>query len=273
MPKKKLAIVNRFLNEYIYSVLYSVTNEQKKKLSPATLRILSTPARAKNFAIHGTELQKKVVLTELGKNWATIIMDDKVHSVHQLKQMLVKVNEGQTAAGIQHVVKEGIFITTDKQTSFIMGLAAQTISHSNYLMNLDLLKTGHALKKWRKHIADGRDADVLEGEEYIEIIDKLILNAITTCYYSEGFLGISEKELLFLEYMCINRHLYIDKERLMINFKGAIKSGSATAALKRLFAANHIKKHINANPIKYTITASGIEVVTRFRNRILNTIN
>mgnify|MGYP003449855225 FL=1 len=273
MPRKKTLFINPFLNAYVYDVLYNVSSEQRKLASKATQKILSTSARAKSFSANSTEDEKKKVLSELGYQWSTIITPSGINSASELKKMMLNVEQGRTAAGVSHLIKEKIFITTDKQLSFLLGLAAQTIAHSNYFMNLDLIKNGHALKKWSKRITKEEDAITLEAVEYADIIDKLVNNIVETYPYVQGLLGITEKEFLILQYLSRNRHLYIGYDRVSDNFKGIITGVGVTSNLKKLLSANYIRKHIQIRPVRYTITASGIELVARFRNRVLNTIN
>lgn len=273
MPKKKAIVPNAFLNEFVYTCLYNVTQEQKKNLSKATLKILSTAARAKAFASNSTKDEKEVVLTELGYQWGTIIFPKGVQSVNALKKLMKEVEEGRTATGLSHLVGEKIFITTDKETAFYLGLAAASISHKNYFMNLDLQKTGHALKKWSKRVNNETNEDILEAIEFSDAIDRLIAESISMGKYCEGFLGIMERDLVVLQYLSENRHIYMDKDRIEGRFKGTIKGTGVTTALKKLYESDYIRKHINTRPPKFTITASGIDVITRFRNRVLNTIN
>lgn len=272
MPRKKPTLVNPFLNEYVYSCLKNVSHEQRSKLSNATLRILSSSTKARNFCINSSEAEKKRVLTELGFTWGMIIMPSNVNTVNELKKLLVKAEEGRTAAGMEHLVKEKIFITTDKQTQYILGLAAQTIAHSNYFLNLDLIRTGQILRNWKKKISDGKSEEMQEAEQFASLIDKAFLNAFMLYHHSEGFLGVRENEFLILQYMCDQRHLYMTKERLQDHFTGVLTTRMVTSALKRLDSGMYIRKNFGTKIIKYTITGSGIELVCRFRNRVLSNL-
>lgn len=271
MPKSKNIYRNPFLDEFIYTCLYNITPEQKKKLSAATLKIISTSTRAKNFCINGTELEKKILLTELGFNWSLVISPKGVDSVNALKQMMKKVEEGRVNEGIQRLINEQIFITTDRETAYYLGLAASTISHKNYFLNTDLLKTGHALKKWSKRVETDIEADALQANEDAKLIDRCISNSVSLSRLSQGLLGISERDLMVLLYLADNKHFYIDKQRVVSNFVGVFKTAGVNGALKTLFANNYIRKGISAS-VKYQISSSGLTLIARFRERVISNI-
>ncbi len=272
MPVKKSAFNNPFLNEFVYTCLYTVSKDQRANLSKATLKILSSSIRAKNFAVHGSLDEKIKVLTDLGMEWGFIISPKGVKSVNELKQTMIKIEQGRAAAGIEHLAKNKIFITTDKQTAFFIGLSAQSMAHSNYFMNLDLLKAGHAMKWWSRSAVNEKTDEILEATIYADLLDKLVCKSIENFNYTQGLLGITQPELLVLNFLGLNRSLYIDKERMIFNFKGFVKTATITAALKKLLSGNYIRRHVNPKIQKYTITASGLEVVARFRNRVLSTM-
>lgn len=269
--KRKLVTYNPFLNEYLYTIIYSLTDEQRKTLSKATLRLLSTSTKTKNFVTNSTEEEKKRLLTELGYEWSLIIMPRGVKSVVELKRMMEQVNKGRSALGSEYLVKQKMFITSDKQLMYMLGIAAQTISHDNYFLNLDLLKVGNTLKKWKKRVGEEKQDDSLEAIQDADTLDKVIINAMDLYDCSMGLIGITPNELRVLQYFCTRRHAYIEKDEITQRFKGRITASAITTAVKKLFFGSYIRKGGNNRPPKYTITASGIDVVSKFRNRVLST--
>lgn len=261
------------MTEFIYSILYNSPPEQKKGLGKAALKVVSTSTRARNFATNSTLDEKLKIMAEFGMSYSLVLHPKGQVTVNELKQMMQKYNEGRAAAGVEHAAKSNIFVTTDKETVHILGLSAATIHHETYMLNLDILKTGHALKKWKRNAKCAENEEIKEANENAILIDKTIIQGVLAAKYTDGFLGITEKELLVLQYLSINKHLFLSKERILDYFKGVLKAGWITTALKNLFAANYIRKHIEPRPLKFMITASGIDIVNKFRNRVLNAIN
>lgn len=272
MPKK-FVIRDPFLEEYVYHILYNVTRDQKKNLGKSALKVLSTSTRAMNFASWSTLDEKQKMLAELGYHYTFLITPDKVNTVNELKVMMKKYEEGRAAKGVEHAAKTDIFITTDKETIQLLGLSAATIHHDNYLMSLDLMKTGHALKKWSKKVTNEDHEESKDAIDYADLLDRLFYESIIVSHYTEGLIGLKERDFLIIMYLHRNRHLYLNKDRIADNFRGILPLAGVTSGIKQLLMNNYIRKHVDYMHPKYMITASGVQLVSQFRNRVLAAIN
>lgn len=272
MPKK-FVLRDPFLEEYVYNILYNVTQEQKKFLGKSSLKILSTSTRAKNFSAWSSLDEKQKLLSELGYQYVFMIVPSKLNTVQELKTMMKNYEEGRASMGVEHAAKMKIFVTTDKETVHLLGLAAATIHHDNYLMSLDLMKTGHALKKWSKRAENPTTEEEKEAIEYGDTINRLIYESIMASSYTEGLIGVNNRDLLLLLFLMRNRHTYLSKERIFDHFRGIIKLSNVTSGIKQLLMNNYIRKHVDFNKPRYMITSSGIQLVNNFRSRVLSAIN
>jgi hypothetical protein len=272
MPKK-FVIRDPFLEEYIYTLSYNVTSEQKKNLGKSSLKILSTSTRAKNFSTWSSLDEKQKFLAEIGMRYYTLIVPDEINTVNELKVMMKKYEDGRANAGVEHAAKMKIFITSDKETTHLLGLASATIHHDNYLLSLDLMKTGHALKKWSKRVTNKDHEESKDAIDYADLLDRLFYESIIVSHYTEGLIGLKERDFLIIMYLHRNRHVYLSKERINDNFRGILPLSGVTSGIKQLLMNNYIRKHVDYMHPRYMITASGVQLISQFRNRVLAAIN
>lgn len=272
MPNKIL-VHNPYLNEFVYDLLYNITPEQKKNLSKQFLSILKSNVKSKNFSDFSSLDEKVRFFSELGIESAIVFFQDKFNSVNALKKILEKYDDNKQAGASKEMTSLKIFVSSDKQVKFLLGMMSDTIMHRSYFLNQDFNKIGFHVKEWSKKLDSPASTEIKDAIENSDIISKTILNSCMSIKFVDGFIGIDEHSILVLLYLSGYRHTYVDKEFIWEYFVGVIPKGKVTTCIKRLFLDELIRKHVDYSNPRYTITSSGIEKVNQFRNRVIKQNN
>lgn len=268
MPNKVL-IRNPALNEWVWNILYNITPEQKKKLSTTFLTILKSSVKAKSFAEFSTIDEKIRLFSELGYDNALVFFEDKAKSVNGLKVVLEKFEKDRQAAASREISQLKIFVSSDKQVKWLLGIMADTIHHKSYFLNLELERVGHHLKSWKAQRVAPSTKQLSDALENSDLIAKTLLNGLLVSDLSQAFLSMKPLDLKILLFMYGQRHTYIEKEKVWDHLVGTTSKARTTASMKRLFAASYLAKHVDLSLGRYSITAKGIESVNMYMERVL----
>lgn len=271
MPNK-LLVRNPALNEFIYSILYSLTNEQKKKLSKPFLFVAKSERRAKNFSEFSTMDEKVRLLSELGYDNAIVFFQDKIGSMNSLKVILEKYWENKSASAAKDIVDIGVFVSSDKQVKYLLSLMADTISHKSYFLNLEYNRVGYHIKGWKPKRDTPDSRQLNETIESLDLVAKTILNSCNSLSFVDSISGVNQYQMKILLYLFEYRHTFIPKQKIWDFFAGDFTKGKCTSALKGLYGNDFVKKPHNLK-LEYSLTALGIDAVTTFINRILKQNN
>lgn len=272
MPNKVL-VRNPALNEFIWTLLFNITSEQKKKLSTPFLRILKSPVKSKFFAEYSTLDEKVRLLSELGFDNALVFFEDKANSSKSLKPLLEKYEQQRNASASNDIAQLKCFVSSDKQVKWLLGLMADSIHHKSFFLNLEYNRVSHHLKSWKPFRVSDSTRQLSETIDSADLISRTFLNAINVADYADGLLGIRSLDLRILLLLYEVRHTFIEKERIWDYFGGYSTKQRITTSIKRLFFAKHISKHIEVKHPRYSITASGIEIVSNYMQRVLKENN
>lgn len=268
MPNK-LLVRNPALAEFIYDALYNLTVEQKKKLSKPFLYTAKSEIRSKNFAEYSTLDEKVRLLSELGYENAIVFFQDKLNSVNKLKVILEKYEKDNVASASKDIAALKVFVSSDKQVKWLLGLMADTISHKSYFLNMEFNRVGHHIKGWKPKIDTPGSREIIETIENADLVVKTILNANVSMSFVDSLTGVNSFQMKILLYLYPFRHTYISKNKIWDYFAGDFTKQKTTSCLKRLFLNNLVSKHADLDNLKYTITTAGIECVNIYVQRIL----
>lgn len=268
MPNK-LLVRNPYLNEFVWDLLYNVTMEQKKKLSKPFLQILKSPIKCKNFAEFSTLDEKVRFLSELGMDCSIVFFQDKIQSMNRLKVILEKYEEDKQVAASKEITQLKVFVSSDKQVKWLLGLMADTIHHKSYFLNLEYNRAVYHVKKWDRNRHTPESKELNETIESSDFVAKFLISAFNSLGTVSSFLEVTQYDIKILLYLYNYRHLYLEKARIWDYFSGDITKGNVTTCLKRLFLNEYIRKHADYRILKYSITGSGIQMVNQFMSRVL----
>lgn len=257
------------LNEFVWDLLYNITMEQKKGLSKPFLKILKSHIKCKNFAEFSTLDEKVRFFSEMGMDCSFVFFQDKIQSMNRLKVILEKYEENKQIAASKEITQLKVFVSSDKQVKWLLGLMADTIHHKSYFLNLEYNRTTYHVKKWDRNRHTPESKQLNDTIESADFLAKLFVSAFTTLGTVEGCLEVSQYDIKILLYLHGYRHTYLEKERIWDYFLGDMTKGKVTSSLKKLFLNEYIRKHADYKKLRYTITGSGIQMVNQFMNRIL----
>lgn len=272
MPKLEV-IRNPFLNALMYDMCYNISEDTKKTLSIFYRRILSSPLRTKNFCENSNIDSKLKFFHAIGFNNAITIIPDKVKNGAEVYSLLKKYESERLASATKDHAALRVFVTTDKETAFFMGLMGQTIHSNSFLLSLDYNKAGYHIKKWSKDIDSISHRELMESVENVEVLLTTFLEANLTMDVSKDLFGVRSEEIKILMYLCKLRHIYVTKDRLFDVFSGNMAKRLVTSCVKTLFLNGHIRKHADYKSGQYTITGLGIDLVHQYLHRVLKNKN
>jgi|SRR5690348_1811645 len=272
MPKIEI-IRNPFLNAVMYDICYNLPEETRKGLSIYYRRILFSERKTKGFCENSSIDTKLKFFHAIGLNNSLTIFPDKSKSGAALKEILKKYDEQKLAAAQKEHAMLGVYVTTDKETSFLLGLMSQNINSKSFLLNLDFNKTAYHIKGWSKRLDNQPHNQLLESEENAVITAKTIFNALLNANATTTLFGVNQVDLQIILYFFTNRSSYISREAVWDKFEGYIQKKRTTMSLKRLMDNDYIKKHFDWKHLKYTITSKGIDLCFQYIKLILKQNN
>ena len=270
MARNKI-IRNPILNAYMYDVCFNLTEEVKRKLPLPYIKVLSSPIRIKNFCEFSSIDTKLRFFHAIGLNNALTVFPDKAKNGKEIQQLILKYDDEKLAAGIKGSVGMNVFVTSDKQTAFLVNLMAQTIHTESYALNLDYNKTGYHIKKWSKKIDTSSQRDLEECEDSAKAIIKNFLEASLCLRSSEVLFGMKDVDLNVLMYFYEKMHVYLERDTVYLKFDIHYQKRYITMSIKRLTSEGFLTKH--PTDMRYTINSSGIDLVNRYLNRVIKANN
>lgn len=270
MPKMEI-IRNPFLNSVMYDLCYNLPDEIKKGLSIYYRRILFSERKTRGFCENSSIDTKLKFFHAIGMSNALTIFPDKTKSGVALKEILKKYEQQRIAAAQKEHAMLGVYVTTDKETSYLLGLMGQNINSKSFLLNLDYNKTGYHIKQWDKKLNSQPHNQLLEATENAGIVANTIFNAFLGMDAVITLFGINQVDLQIVLYFFTQKEKYLSKEMVWDKFEGYVQKKRTTMSLKRLLENEYLRKNFDLS--KYTITSKGIDLIHAYMKRILKVNN
>ncbi len=267
MPRKNVSI-NPYLSEYVYDLLWNITPEVKKKLSRKYWHLTTSSTRARNFADFSTLEEKMRLFSELDVEHALVFMQGKIKNTDSLKKVLAMYESDKQAGAAKEISALKVFVSADKELSFLLSLMSQTIHYRSYFLNQQLNKTSYHIKNWNKNQISNEGQELREAIEGSSIIDRTMLNCTINMDLVQGLFSVNPLDMKLLLYLNQFKHTYIEKEIVVEFFVGYNKKKVSTS-LKRLKLGGFIRNHVDLTNLKYTLTQTGVKTVGDFRSLIL----
>lgn len=270
----KLDVIrNPFLNDLMYDLCYNMPDDTKKKLSVYYRKILASPIRTKNFCEFSNMDTKLKFFHDIGMQNAITIFPDKAKNGVALYDLMKKYETDRLASATKDHSAMSVFVTTDKETSFFLGLMAQTIHSSSYVLNLDYNKVGYHFRKWGTKLDTDDHKELTECVESAGLIAQTMLETSLCLNNSKVLFNVNPSDVQLLFYMYKHRHLYLKIERIHDVFIGMLPKRLITSSFKRMFLNGYVRKHSDYKILQYTITGLGIDLVNQFIQRVLKNNN
>lgn len=271
MPKT--FVKTPLLNNYMYDLCYNLPTDIVKTLPIKYRRILFSQQSTKGFCEKSTIDEKLHFFHLIGLTNSLTIFPETIKGKNQTKEFFKKYEENKLAGAQKDHAILNIHVSTDKETSHLMGLMAMNLSAKGYRMNLDYNKTAFHLKGWNKRLITAEGTLFDETIESADLIVKTMLNTIDSIDRVELLHEIGQMDMKVLLFLYLNRSRYVSKEYIWSFFITATTKGKVTSSIKRVMQDGYIRKHIDWRNLKYTITSKGEDMVYSFIKRILKLNN
>jgi len=273
MKKQQLQspmVQEKGLNEATYTAIMAMSQDEKNSLPDRLRNHIKTAKKAQNFVIKSSTDQKRELFEYLDYCFYSVIAPAGATGIRRFNQVFEEYRNGNVLNGLFEAAKTGIFVTGDKEFSFLLGKMSQSMTTAPYAQNLELIRAGNILKKWPTTL---NHDDLDEYDFAADLMAKIILWAAINFEQSESAIGVLPEMNKMLFFMYINRNKYIKKETMVAYFNGLIGGQKALAAIKFLVDKKFIQKHVDWRQKEYTITKLGIRTVHQFRDRVLKSFN
>lgn len=265
----KIVIKNPFLNAVTYHYCYNMPTETLKTLGIKYRRMLSSQARTKAWCEKSSIDEKLHFFNAIGLNCGLTVFPDKVKSGASLKEILRKYDEEKRAAAQKDQANLGFYVTTDRDTAYLLGNMSMTINHQSYIRALDYNKTGYSIKNWSKVLDSPGQAQTLEVLENTKVVSDTILQAGLAFGVVTQLFEVNECQLKILMFMYQRRQSYVFRDDIVAYFYGYESKTRMARAIKKLILSDYLEKHQDWQTYQYRISSKGIVVVSEFVNRVL----
>jgi len=266
---QKIVIRNVFLNALTYDYCYNLPTETIKGLNIKYRRMLATQAKAKAWCENSSIDEKIHFFHAIGLSTAFTIFPDKVKSGISLKEILQKYEKERLSQAQKEQASLGCYVTTDKESAFLLSLMGMTINSESYIKALEYNKTGYSIKNWGKKLDSPKQSEGVEVIDNVKVVANTILNAGLTFDSVKQLFEINDIEAKVLLFFYNRTHTYQTREDAYAYFSGYITRARVLRAIKKLILNDYLKKHLDWRTGKLTISTKGINTTSEFINRII----
>lgn len=270
MRTERFKINNPVFNEFLYSMLYNASFDQKRIIPPRFQKLLRQKAKAREFVRTATLDEAAALLSYLGIEHFIVFADRDKATVKALKEILKKFHADKKITALKDIIEAKIFVSSDKEFNDLLGLMAQTIHHKSYTMNLEYTRVGHHIHNWPRQLYVPEDGPTLETQENSALVAKTLLSATVTMDRVEFMFKLKPLELQILLYLYPLKHTYVAIAQLVQYFGVYHTKTRISVAVKNLGSSTHIRRSAVAGGRQYTIAALGIRVITEYMEAVLH---
>lgn len=271
MPKTYLK--TPLLNEYMYDLCYNLPTDVIKTLPIRYRRILHSEKATKNLCIKSTIDEKLQFFYYIGLTNALTIFPETIKGKNQVKEFFKKYDEEKLASVKKDHAVLNIYVSTDRETSHLMGLMGMTISDKGFALNYDYNKTSYHLKGWGKKLESTEINELNDTVESADLVAKTMLNTANSLDLSDILHGVKSNDLKVLLFLFLRRGKYTIVEKIWEYFLTYTNKRVITSCIKRLLLNEYLQKHIDWRTPSYVLSAKGINLVYDFMKRILKQNN
>jgi len=264
MPKseKRNGLSIQLLNDFIYTILFNASAEDKKGLHGKYLSASENEKSAKRFIDTATREEKEFLLSQFGYQFYYLISPYKPSNT-SLKEFIEK--EGYKITDLK---KEGLYVHSDKELMHLMGLTCKSIHTPSYAMNLELTRQSYHVKKWSRSVpVKDPSSEVSEADS---VLMRTLLSATITMNYQQGITGISDIQCQVLLYLYLNRNKQVTFESvndLFSGYKGRYAPSGFKSAINSLILNQLVQRSVVDKSL--TITSLGIKKCIEYRDAVL----
>lgn len=267
---KSKNINNPILNDFVYTVLYNASYEEKRGLTGKYLKAAMNERAAKSFASNSTLEEKIYLLSHFGMEHFFVFAKRGL-SLQKFRDILTKFEANKKVSALKDISQDGVFVTGDKEFLRLLGFMAQSIHHPSFFLNLEFNRQGFHIQKWKKRNLNDRDLQLREIDENASNLAKIMLNGCLSMDYARTLMNIMPSQLKILLYLYSMPHAYVSDITLGEYFVGRISRLEFRSAIKTLLNGFLIQQ--NDEEKSYTIAGPGIKKVNEYFKAVFTFIN
>lgn len=273
MPKiGAKGVQNPIFNDFVYSVLYNASYEEKRGLRGRLMNAAMKPSAAKFFANHATWEEKVELLAHFGIEYFTVFVKTKNTQLKQLGKILEKYEKDGEQLALQDIVNAKIFVTGDQQFVQLFRLMAKSIHKPQYFLNLELTRAGYHINKWKRRNNSNDSMAIREAQECAPLLARYALSAAVKMQYTKGSTGVSDFNMQVLLYFFVYANNYLPEHKIYTYFSGYKTTREIRCALTGLVKGQFLQKHLT-NPKELSISGKGTTKVHNFMDGLMDGIN
>lgn len=261
-------VVNPFLNDFIYDIIYQATTEQKRGLPRRYTKKVRDSAATRKFVDRSYFEEKMEVLQSLGYSWFFIFFEQTKHDGRTLKEIFEKYRADEKRTPAQSLLENRMYVTSDRKFAHQLGLMADFANSPHYSQSLLLNKAGYHIQKWKKQMKAPINDMARDQMDISKYLVEMSLNMTIQVDYTEDF-GMARNDFKILSYLYTKQHIFVDYVNITQRFSNNLTLAKITGSLRRLLNNSMISKTPKVTERKYQITALGINAIATFYKNVL----
>ena len=256
-----------YMNEYVFHCIVTAPPHLIDKLPPHLHRFTRSVSTAKRF-VQKSSLEKKLqMLSALGGAFSLVLHPPRYLNKVKMEKVLKHFLEGRRLADVNEMIKEKVFVITDKDVMAVFAIMAQSCHSETYMLNKDysLIVTEMVKKKFPDRKANDEDLKGLLEDH--KLVCQFLLNCLMNQEYVNGMVGYRPTEIMLLLYLFVNKNKYVAENDLRRFFTSQVGRSGVMAAIRHLEQSLHIQKLPSV--WSYTITGLGVQLISSYVNRVV----
>lgn len=265
--KKNTIITIPALNDFLYTVLYEATLQDKRGLTGRFLKATTTAKAARRFIENSTREEKEHLLSHFKFSFYYVIHANKV-TIAKFRDILKQFEKNRRVAATKEIANEGIFVTTDVQFCALLGLMAKSTNDPSYYRNLELNRQGYHIKRWKKRLNSKEDFANKELDENDTMLARTLHANMGRYDIVEPLINLSQHSIRILTYLYVYKNNAVSEGEIRRQYEGEYTPRQITVALKTLKNQGCITEPLLKKG-EYSITSIGIRKYCEYRDMTL----
>lgn len=256
-------------NEFVFFCISTAAQQQIAKLPTDLLRHTHSEFKIKAFSVKAS-LEKKIeMLSRLGVQCGLFFSVPENLKTDALKESYKSYILGQRLNDVNAMIANRQFVITSRDVMAVLAVMAQNCHSETYMLNRDYAILATEIAK-AKNI-DKRIQDIGFVKEVMQdykMLCKFLMYNIMHKDFVDATTGYSEKELLILLFLFINRSQFVPLAKIAQHYRTIYTSKQVSVVLHQLYQARHVERF--PRKFDYSISGLGIQVLAQYIAKIIN---
>lgn len=254
------------LDELVYTVLYEMPYEIVRQMEPKIRKACWNEKGARKFARTCTREEAEYVMAMAGMEFFYIVAPKNLKR-NMLVDLVTMYAKNQRGKALDHIASNHIFVNSESSLMRTLSMVASSMGNPNYFLNVELIRAGQNLKKWRKRNISQEALLIREAEESASKLAASNLNAILVCKGAEHRFKMSELQVTLMLKL-YSDYGSVEYEKLVKEFRHAYSAIAIKGELNNLIDSHFVTRSLSDSSSSYKITGLGIKRATEIVNEI-----